>query len=47
MANSSKVEYTQEQVDRANRLWGNFTKLLKYGTIATIVSVILLALITL
>ncbi len=47
MADAPKVEYTQEQVDRANRLWGNFTKLMKYGTIATIVSVVLLAIITL
>jgi hypothetical protein len=47
MGNSTKVEYTQEQVDRANRLWGNFTKLIKYGTVATIACVILLALITL
>lgn len=47
MADAHKIEYTKEQVDRAQRLWGNFTNLLKYGTIATIVSIILLALIAL
>lgn len=47
MGNSSKPVYSKEQLDRAQNLWGGFTKMMKYGTIATIASVILLALITL
>ncbi len=47
MGHTNKTECSKEQTERAENLWIGFTKLLKYGTIATIACVILLALITL
>jgi hypothetical protein len=47
MANAEKPEVTQAEIVHSRELWSGFTKLLKYGTIATILAVIMIALITL
>ncbi|HPD83706.1 MAG: hypothetical protein R3D88_03270 [Alphaproteobacteria bacterium] len=47
MANTKKPEVTQAQIDHARHAWIEFTKFMKYGVIATIGAVIVLALITL
>ena len=47
MANTEKPNVTTEEIAHAHNLWAGFTKLLKYGTIITIASLILLGLLTL
>lgn len=43
MGNTEKPEVTVEEVQKAENLWVGFTYLLKYGTIATIGGLVLLA----
>lgn len=47
MARSAKAEVTKEDIAKAQKRWVAFTKLMTWGTIATIACVIFLALITL
>ncbi len=47
MASTEKPKVTKEEITHAQDLWAGFTKLLKYGTIGTIASLVLLALLTL
>ena len=44
MANAEKPDVTAEEVQHAQSLWEGFTVLLKWGTIATITIVALMAL---
>lgn len=47
MASTVKPEVTKEELAKAQNCWHGFTKLMTWGTIATIGIVIFLALVTL
>ena len=47
MGNTEKPEVTAEELQNAQSCWVGFTELIKWGTIASIAGVVLLALITL
>jgi len=44
MANTKKPEVTKEQIEHANSLWINFTVWMKWGVIAIVISLALMAL---
>ncbi len=44
MANQTKPEYSKESLDDAKKLWATFTQWSKYGTIAIVVILAIMAL---
>ena len=44
MAQSQKPETSPEDIQKAQNLWASFTVFMKYGVIATIIPLILMAL---
>lgn len=43
MASTEKTKVTKAEIDHAQTLWTNFTVLLKWGTIATIACLAIMA----
>ena len=43
MVKTEKVEVAQEEIEKAQALWGGFTNLMKYSVIAIAIILILMA----